>query len=195
MRRFDSPASLIIYFLRGSAGLFLLSMVFASAVSFLDMVLPRIISFTVDSVIADKAPDLPASVLACLERIGGVPRLREAPVLIAVIVIAVALAAAVCRFLFRCLNEMAAQRFVKRMRDNLYGKIQRLPYAWHGANSTGDIIQRCTSDVETIKVFVSEQLTSLVRVIVLIALAVRFMAGIDGTMTAAASLFIPVVIG
>ena len=145
--------------------------------------------------IADKAPDLPASVLACLERIGGVPRLREAPVLIAVIVIAVALAAAVCRFLFRCLNEMAAQRFVKRMRDNLYGKIQRLPYAWHGANSTGDIIQRCTSDVETIKVFVSEQLTSLVRVIVLIALAVRFMAGIDGTMTAAASLFIPVVIG
>ena len=136
MRRFDSPASLIIYFLRGSAGLFLLSMVFASAVSFLDMVLPRIISFTVDSVIADKAPDLPASVLACLERIGGVPRLREAPVLIAVIVIAVALAAAVCRFLFRCLNEMAAQRFVKRMRDNLYGKIQRLPYAWHGANST-----------------------------------------------------------
>ena len=195
MRRFDSPASLIIYFLRGSAGLFLLSMVFASAVSFLDMVLPRIISFTVDSVIADKAPDLPASVLACLERIGGVPRLREAPVLIAVIVIAVALAAAVCRFLFRCLNEMAAQRFVKRMRDNLFGKIQRLPYAWHGANSTGDIIQRCTSDVETIKVFVSEQLTSLVRVIVLIALAVRFMAGIDGTMTAAASLFIPVVIG
>ena len=66
MRSFDSPASLIIYFLRGSAGLFLLSMVFASAVSFLDMVLPRIISFTVDSVIADKAPDLPASVLAYL---------------------------------------------------------------------------------------------------------------------------------
>lgn len=195
MQSFNSPASLIMYFLRGSAGLFLLSMVFASAVSFLDMVLPRIISFTVDSVIADKAPDLPASVLACLERIGGVPRLREAPVLIALIVIAVALAAAVCRFLFRCLNEMAAQRFVKRMRDNLYGKIQRLPYAWHGANSTGDIIQRCTSDVETIKVFVSEQLTSLVRVIVLITLAVRFMAGIDGTMTAAASLFIPVVIG
>ena len=195
MRSFESPASLIMYFLRGSTGWFLLSMVFASAVSFLDMVLPRIISFTVDSVIADKTPDLPASVLTCLERIGGVARLREAPVLIAVIVIAVALAGGACRYLFRYFNEVAAERFVKRMRDNLYAKIQRLPYAWHGANSTGDIIQRCTSDVETIKVFVSEQLTSLIRVIVLIALAVRFMWGIDGTMTAAASLFIPVVIG
>ena len=66
LRSFRSPASLIAYFLKGSIGIFCISMIFASAVSFLDMVLPRIISFTVDSVIADKAPDLPASVLAYL---------------------------------------------------------------------------------------------------------------------------------
>ena len=192
---FDTPVALIRYFLKGSIGVFVLSMVFASAVSFLDMVLPRIISFTVDSVIADKAPDLPAFVVVRLEAAGGVELLRSRPVLIAAAVLAVALIGAIFRYLFRYFNEVAAERFVKKMRDSLYGKIQRLPYAWHGRNSTGDIIQRCTSDVETIKVFVSEQLTSLVRVIVLIALAVSFMAGINGTMTAAASLFIPIVIG
>lgn len=192
---FDTPVALIRYFLKGSIGVFVLSMVFASVVSFLDMVLPRIISFTVDSVIADKAPDLPAFVVVRLEAAGGVELLRSRPVLIAAAVLAVALAGAIFRYLFRYFNEVAAERFVKKMRDSLYGKIQRLPYAWHGRNSTGDIIQRCTSDVETIKVFVSEQLTSLVRVIVLIALAVSFMAGINGTMTAAASLFIPIVIG
>ena len=192
---FDTPVALIRYFLKGSIGVFVLSMVFASAVSFLDMVLPRIISFTVDSVIADKAPDLPAFVVVRLEAAGGVELLRRRPVLIAAAVLAVALTGAIFRYLFRYFNEVAAERFVKKMRDSLYGKIQRLPYAWHGRNSTGDIIQRCTSDVETIKVFVSEQLTSLVRVIVLIALAVSFMAGINGTMTAAASLFIPIVIG
>ena len=192
---FDTPVALIRFFLKGSIGVFVLSMVFASAVSFLDMVLPRIISFTVDSVIADKAPDLPAFVVVHLEAAGGVELLRSRPVLIAAAVLAVALTGAIFRYLFRYFNEVAAERFVKKMRDSLYGKIQRLPYAWHGRNSTGDIIQRCTSDVETIKVFVSEQLTSLVRVIVLIALAVSFMAGINGTMTAAASLFIPIVIG
>ena len=194
-QKFESSDSLIFYFLKGSAGIFLLSMAFASAVSFLDMILPRIISFTVDSVIADKAPDLPASVLAYLNELGGIARLRREPVLIAAIVIAVAAAGAACRYLFRFFNEVAAERMVKRMRDSLYAKIQNVPYAWHGANSAGDIIQRCTSDVETIKVFVSEQLTSLVRVIVLIVLAVRFMLGINTEMTAAASLFIPVVIG
>ena len=65
-QKFESSAFLIFYFLKGSAGIFLLSMAFASAVSFLDMILPKIISFTVDSVIADKVPDLPASVLAYL---------------------------------------------------------------------------------------------------------------------------------
>ena len=192
---FDTPVSLIRYFLQGSIGVFVLSMLFASAVSFLDMVLPRIISFTVDSVIADQAPDLPAFIAVRLDAVGGVELLRSHPILIAAAVITVALTGALFRYLFRYLNEVAAERFVKRMRDSLYGKIQRLPYAWHGQNSTGDIIQRCTSDVETIKVFVSEQLTALVRVIVLIVLAIRFMAGINGTMTAAASLFIPIVIG
>ena len=192
---FDTPISLIRYFLKGSIGVFVLSMLFASAVSFLDMVLPRIISFTVDSVIADQAPDLPAFIAVRLDAVGGVELLRSHPILIAAAVITVALTGALFRYLFRYLNEVAAERFVKRMRDSLYGKIQRLPYAWHGQNSTGDIIQRCTSDVETIKVFVSEQLTALVRVIVLIVLAIRFMAGISGTMTAVASLFIPIVIG
>ena len=193
--QFKSSASLVIYFLRGSIGFFLLSMVFASAVSFLDMVLPGMISFTVDSVIGDKTPNLPASVLLWFENAGGVELLRRKPVLIAVSVIAVALAGAVFRFCFRYFNEVGAERFVKRIRDELFAKILRLPYAWHGANSTGDIIQRCTSDVETVKVFISEQLTSLIRVIVLIAMAIRFMWGIDPFMTKIASIFIPVVIG
>ena len=192
---FDSPVPLILYFMRGSKGLFILSMVFAAAVSFLDMVLPGLISFTVDSVIDDKAPDLPASLLKCLESAGGTAVFKAHPSLVAAAVISVALCAAVCRFLFRCFNEAAAERFVMRMRNSLFGKLLRLPYSWHSGNSTGDIIQRCTSDVETIKVFVSEQLTSLVRVIVLIILAVSFMIGINGTMAAAASLFIPAVIG
>ena len=100
-KQFKSSASLVIYFLKGSTGFFLLSMVFASAVSFLDMVLPGMISFTVDSVIGDKTPNLPASVLLWLEKAGGAELFRKQPALIAVSVIAVALAGAVFRFQFR----------------------------------------------------------------------------------------------
>ena len=106
--QFKSSASLVMYFLKGSAGFFLLSMIFASAVSFLDMVLPGMISFTVDSVIGDKTPSLPASVLLWFENAGGVELLRKQPVLIAVSVIAVALTGAVFRFLFRYFILLAA---------------------------------------------------------------------------------------
>ena len=104
-QKFKSPAALVIYFLRGSLGFFILSMVFAAAVSFLDMVLPGMISFTVDSVIGNKAPDLPESLLACLDAAGGAALFREKPFLIAAAVIAVALTGACFRFLFRYFND------------------------------------------------------------------------------------------
>lgn len=194
-KQYESSGSMIRFFLKGSFRIFLAGMLFAAAVSFLDMVLPRIISFTVDSVIGTRAADLPAPALSLLERIGGVETFRKSPWLIAAVILTVAFTAACFRVLFRYCNGRGAERFVKRIRDLLYHKLAHLPYSWYGENRTGDIIQRCSSDVETIKVFVSQQLTSLIRVVVLIALAVVFMAEVSPAMTAAASLFIPVMIG
>ena len=54
-----------------------------------------------------------------------------------------------------------SERFVKSLRDALYGHIQRLPYRWHVQNATGDIIQRCTSDVEVVRNFIAEQMVEL----------------------------------
>ena len=190
-----SKAGLLRYFLRGSVRFFLLGMLFAALVSFLDMISPRLIIFTVDSVIGDKTQNLPKAALSWISSMGGIPYLRAHPQVIAAAVLLLALLAGICRFLFRYMNGRGAETLVKRMRDTLYRKIEHLPYAWYGQNHAGDIIQRCTSDVETIKVFVSEQLTSLIRVLVLIILAVWFMSRISIKMTMLASLFIPVMIG
>ena len=56
-----------------------------------------------------------------------------------------------------------SERFVKSLRDALYGHIQRLPYSWHVQNPTGDIIQRCTSDVEVVRNFIAEQMVELLQ--------------------------------
>ena len=55
---FDSRLSLLQFFLQGSVCLFACGMIAASAVSFADMLLPRIMTFTVDSVIGDLEPRL-----------------------------------------------------------------------------------------------------------------------------------------
>ena len=191
---YPSSIRLIFFFLKGSIGLFVLSMFFSALTSLVDVIMPYVISFTVDSVIGTRLPDEGA----LLGRYFSGARLyvlRSKPGLIALAVCALAVIGAVFRFLSRYLNEAGAQRFVRQMRNRLYEKIEHLPFAWHVENSTGDIIQRCTSDVDTVKVFVSEQLTSLVRVIVLIILAISFMSGISTKMTLIASIFIPIVVG
>ena len=80
------------------------------------------------------------------------------------------------------------------MRDELFAHIMYLPYKWHGENSTGDIIQRCTSDVQTIKRFVSEQLVQLFRTVIMIVLAVYFMARIHFRVMLGSALMIPVIV-
>ena len=50
----------------------------------------------------------------------------------------------------------------------LYDHIQKLPYSWHVKNQTGDIIQRCTSDVDVVRNFVTNQLMEVFRIIFLI---------------------------
>ena len=115
--------------------------------------------------------------------------------MIALAIVAVALLTAVCRFSFRVCNSMGAETFVQTMRNDLFGHIMRLPFKWHSENRTGDIIQRCTSDVEQIKMFVSEQLTSLFRVVVLIVLSVVFMLNISVKLTIVSGVFIPLIIG
>ena len=194
MKKYPTKIKLILHFLKGSKRYFALSMLFAVLASLLDMVNPRIISFVVDSVIGDKVSSLPAAVKRLIERFGGIPALREHPFLIAFGTCGIGLLAALFRYFFRTGNARGAETFVRRMRDELFAHIMYLPYKWHGENSTGDIIQRCTSDVQTIKRFVSEQLVQLFRTVIMIVLAVYFMARIHFRVMLGSALMIPVIV-
>ena len=194
MKKYDSNFKLIWHFLKGALPFFILSISFAALVSFLDMVNPKIISFTVDAVIGEESPNLPGPVLALIERAGGIAALRAHPLWIALAVALVGALAAICRYLFRICNTTGGETFVRKMRDELFSHILSLPYIWHGENATGDIIQRCTSDVQTIKRFISEQLVSLIRTVILITMALTFMARINVRVTLGSAVFIPIII-
>ena len=175
MNRFQTKRSLVFYFLRGSKRFFFLGAVCACLLAFFDLINPWIIGNTVDQIIDGQIT---------------LPQLWR----IAVIVVGLALLGGICRYSFNLFNSMGAERLVKRMRDQLYQHIASLPYAWHGENKTGDIIQRCTSDVETIKRFLSEQMTALLRITVMIIFAVVFMLRIHVRLALIASASIPVII-
>ena len=195
MKQFSTKRQLIWYFLKGAKRYFLLSACFAVLVSLTDMLSPKLISFTVDSVIGSKSVDPSGIAARLVSLVGGLQAVKSHPYRIALLVAAVGLTGAILRYLFRSCNVHGAETFVKRMRDQLFDHILHLPFSWLGENSTGDIIQRCTSDVQTIKQFVAEQLTSLVRILILIVMAITFMVGINREITLVSAAFIPIIVG
>ena len=59
-------------------------------------------------------------------------------------------------------------------------------------NHTGDIIQRCTSDVETLRNFIAEQLTGIVRIIFMATLSIGFMFSMNVKMSLIAVAYVPI---
>ena len=181
-------------FLRGSIHLFLISIFASLIVTLANMVFPKIIGVTVDSVIGTE-PITSPFIQRIVDFFGGVEFLKTRLWIPALCVLATGLVAALFRFINMHFNGKGAERLMRTMRNDLYGKIQRLPYRWFTQNQTGDIIQRCTSDTETVRQFISEQLTSLMRVFILIFFIMLFMFSVNTTLAIVALASIPVVVG
>lgn len=194
-KKFRSNTDLVLYFLKGNKRFFFLSIIFSILVTFFDLINPKIIQYTVDFCIDDAESDsVPVYLKGIMDALGGREFLREHLYYIAIVVAIVALLTATFRYLFRLCNAQGAEKLIQRMRNKLFEHIMHLPFTWHGENHTGDIIQRCTSDVDTIKMFISEQMLSLFRIVIRIAVAMYFMIGISIPMSIVSGAFIPIIV-
>ncbi len=166
---------MIWHFLRGAKRFFALGLTLACCSTLLDMVRPKIVEYTVDGILGEKSFSLPALLQHWLDQIGGLTFLKAnlwAPALAVVVCTGIA---AVLRYFYQLNTAKGSERFVKTMRDRLFEHIQRLDTQWHTQHQTGDIIQRCTTDVDMVKSFLADQLVSLVSMIITISLALYFM--------------------
>ena len=186
--------TLLWQFLDGSKRFFLASILAASVTALADMLQPQIIRAAVDCAIGGKEGDFPPFVMNLVDRIGGFAYLGRNLWIMALAVIVVAMFQVASQYAFRVNNTKASETLVKTMRDKLFAHIQRLPFGWHMKNRTGDIIQRCTSDIDTTKNFLSEQLTSIFRIVVLLVLSITFMVSMHPVLTLIALIPAPAVI-
>lgn len=186
--------SLLWRFLEGSKGFFAVSILCAGITALADMIQPQIIRAAVDCALGGEEGDFPAFVMELVDRVGGFAYLGRNLWIMALAVVAIAAVQVVSQYAFRVYNTRASETLVKTMRDQLFSHIQRLPFSWHMKNKTGDIIQRCTSDIDTMKNFLSEQLTSVFRIVLLLALSVAFMLSMHPLLTFIALIPTPIII-
>lgn len=80
------------------------------------------------------------------------------------------------------------------IRSQMYFKIQNFSYLKQKNMQTGDLIQRCTSDVETVSSFVSSQVTELIRIASLIIFSAWQMSRISLELTLVTLVISPVML-
>ena len=81
--------------------------------------------------------------------------------------LALAVIQAACTFNSRRLAAKTAEGIAKRIREYLFDHIQRLSFTYHDKTQTGELIQRATSDVDTIRRFFADQAIEAGRIVML----------------------------
>ena len=67
-------------------------------------------------------------------------------------------------------SAFASEMTIRRVRNILFDHMQRLSFAYHDNMKTGELIQRSTSDVDSLRRFYSEQVRGIIRILLLIVI-------------------------
>ncbi len=161
--------------LRGQRLRLFFVIIFVILSSIISLLSSLVISYTIDSVIDNK--DTTNNLLLFLERsLGGKGYIRENLYLLAIVLVVIAFLSALFMFLRYYNQTIVAENLNRNIKNHLFTHIEHLPFSYHKKVKTGDLVQRCTSDVDKIRTFFSGQLEEIVATLssAIFALIVMF---------------------
>ncbi|WP_249285358.1 ABC transporter ATP-binding protein [Luoshenia tenuis] len=176
---------------RGNRLQYLWAIISVGVASLMGYAMPLIVRVTVDSVIDTQPFDLPQTLVNWIEMAGGREAWRQNLWVSAVILVAMALIGGLFTYFRGRYTAKASEGIAQRLRDRLYGHLQTLSYDYHVKAETGDLIQRCTSDVETIRRFLAVQVIELVRGVFMVGIAVAILLPISPKLTGISLIMVP----
>ncbi|MBC8070259.1 MAG: ABC transporter ATP-binding protein [Deltaproteobacteria bacterium] len=172
-------------------GLAVLALVVASCLLYLAPLVPQAV---IDGVLAP-AGETSDSVRFVVELLGGRAWLQAHLWAPALVFFAITGVAGLFTYLRGRLAAVASENAIRRLRERLYDRLQHLPIAHFDRTETGDLVQRCTSDVSTLRTFLESHVVEIGRALVMWAVPIPLMLLIDVRMTLVAIALVPIVVG
>jgi ATP-binding cassette, subfamily B, bacterial len=87
-----------------------------------------------------------------------------------------------------------SEGLTKRLRDFLFDHLQHLPYAYHNQTDTGELIQRVTSDVDALRLFLGNNVIDIARTLILFIVNFLAIGLLNWRLAGLSIIAIPVVI-
>ncbi len=157
-------------------------------------VAPLVLRFAIDSVIGDEPANLAPWLGDLLRPFGGPDGLADTLWVCSIAVVLFTIGNGLFSYLHGRWSAVASESIAQRIRDRLYDHLQHLSFDYHVHAETGDLIQRATSDVETIRRFLAIQLVEVGRALAMVAVAVPLMLSVDIGLTLVSVPIIPIVV-
>ena len=131
---------------------------------------PLVAKFSIDAILApqDMAPADWLLQLARSISTGDEPGIVDYLVLAALATVSLTAVAGALLYLRGRFASLAAEAIIRRLRDQVFNHLEHLPSRYHDKADTGDLVQRCTSDMETVRVFLSAQVIEINRALLML---------------------------
>jgi len=175
--------------MHGNKRYYLLAIVLLIGLQYFRTLTPLFIQHVIDAVLNDKESSFPQ----VLQNLVAADTVTKQLMLVAIVYVVFQLMRVLIMFCRRIINAYFTERIAYNMRNTLYKKLQDLSFTYHSHAETGDLIQRCTTDVETYRVFVGEQLIEIMRLVFLIGFSVYQMSRMSVPMTLVSLVITPII--
>jgi len=181
---------------------YILSAVMLIVSTFIRMLEPKILQITVDKVIVyfqssgkiNAVPeDTVTRFLYSVIPDMNVDNLSMILISLGIVFLVISLLRGLFSFSSSAITASSTEKAIMQLRIKLFSHIQALPLAYHSKTPTGELIQRCTGDVETLRKFASTHVVEVIRMSALFIGAFIMMASINLTYALIAIMFVPVI--
>ena len=98
---------------------------------------------------------------------------------------------AMCQFMQSRWAAIASEALARRLRETMFQRLQHLPATFFDSSDTGDLVQRCSSDVETVRVFLSSQVVQIGRSVLLLCVMTPILSLRDARLAGLALVLMP----
>lgn len=136
---------------------------------------PLLLSEIVDSILGSEPFTMPDFLMNPINALGGRDFLRQNLWIPALALILMNVVNGVFTFIKGRSSAIASENIARKLRNDLYRHLQHLPFAYHVKAQAGELIQRCTSDMDTIRRFLAVQVMEVVNTVLMVVIAMSIL--------------------
>lgn len=169
--------------LRQNAPYFLTAFILTALTALIGFLAPALLAELMDHYLSDGPSRLPAFINSWMAANFGADFLRQNLWVFGAALVLVNLLSGVCSFYKGKLSAQGSENAARYLRETVYDHIQTLPFDYHVKVETGDLLQRCTSDIDTVRRFLSQQVLAIVNALLMVIIALTLLLPVSVKIT------------